>query len=514
MAFRASRKSRAERIRAREERARAGAARGAGAAGAAAPPPSSSLPSTPPPVALLALSGGYHGDTLGAMDATEPSVFNGEAQTPWYSGRGLFLEPPTCGMEAGGEWRVRWLESEEESDSVPSVLSSLEGGEGGGDEDLERSKGRVVDEVGRGGLAALFSSERLRGGSDGSDGSGGAGAGGGSGGGGGPGLPLRARYKRHILRRIEQFEALPSSSSHSSPPPIIGALLFEPCLQGAGGMRLVDPAFQLALCDAARELGVPVVADEVFSGLWRLGAASGCELLGVAPDVACFAKLLTGGTVPLAATLATAATFEAFAAGGKAGALLHGHSYSAHAVGCAAACESLAMLSDPRLNPSVCSPPRPSSARSSSSSSPRSPCPSPSSSSSSRCVSDPECAAGGRGCGRLLPLWDQGLLERIAGHGRVRRAHAIGTVLAVELRDEPRRGEIEGKGGGKGGEKPGEKQKGNYTATASALVAASLRRRGVYARPLGDVVYLMITPVSAVGVGAGLQRVLLEALDE
>ena len=456
------------------------------------------------------------------MDATEPSVFNGEAQTPWYTGRGLFLEPPTCGMEAGGEWRVRWLESGEGEppSSPPSPPPS-----GCDDGDVSRSKGRVVDEVGRGGLAALFSRKRLRGGGGSGGGGGAVGGGGGAGSGGCEGL--RARYKRHILRRIEAFEALPppppaSASSPAPPPPIIGALLFEPCLQGAGGMRLVDPAFQLALCDAARDLGIPVVADEVFSGLWRLGAVSGCELLGVEPDVACFAKLLTGGTVPLAATLATERVFEAFAEGGKAGALLHGHSYSAHAVGCAAACESLRMLSDPRLNPSVCSPPPPpplpgKEGAGASCSSPPSTSPSSSSSSSSSspsssssCVSDPKCAAGGPGCGRLLPLWDQELLERLAGHGRVRRAHAIGTVLAVELRD--REG---GREGGRGGSEQGpEKKKGSYTATASALVAASLRRKGVYARPLGDVVYLMITPVSAVGVGRGLQRVLLEALDE
>jgi hypothetical protein len=88
-------------------------------------------------------------------------------------------------------------------------------------------------------------------------------------------------------------------------------------------------------------------------------------------------------------------------------------------------------------------------------------------------------------------------------------------VLAVELREQRRRKkgekaaegreeEKEGSGGGGGG----------YTAKASALVAASLRRRGVYARPLGDVVYLMVTPVSAAGVGRGLQGALLEALDD
>ena len=493
MAFRASRESRAERIRAREEKARAlsSSSSSSTSSSASAPPP---IP-PPPQVVLLALSGGYHGDTLGAMDATEPSVFNGEGQTPWYRGRGLFLEPPTCGMEAGGCWRVRWLDEEEEEWETAAAAAAALGDDDDEEEDLSRSKGRVVDDVGKGGLAALFSrEERLREGS-------------------GP----RERYRKHILRRIEAFESSPppsNAAAPSPPPPIIGALLFEPCLQGAGGMRLVDPAFQLALCDAARELRIPVVADEVFSGLWRLGAASGCELLGVEPDVACYAKLLTGGTVPLAATLATERVFEAFAEGGKAGALLHGHSYSAHAVGCAAACESLRMLSDPALNPSVCSPASSSCSCCSSVSSSSSSCVSSSSSSSAAAATPEECAPrGGRGCGRLVPLWDQALLERLAAHGRVRRAHAIGTVLAVELRERREEGEKEGgKEGGK--EEPEMKTKGSYTATASALVAASLRRRGVYARPLGDVVYLMVTPVSAAGVGRGLQAVLLEVLDE
>jgi bifunctional dethiobiotin synthetase / adenosylmethionine---8-amino-7-oxononanoate aminotransferase len=57
------------------------------------------------PLHVLALQNGYHGDTLGAMDCAEQSVFN-VGQTPWYQPRGLFLEPPTCGLERGA-WQVR-----------------------------------------------------------------------------------------------------------------------------------------------------------------------------------------------------------------------------------------------------------------------------------------------------------------------------------------------------------------------------------------------------------------------
>lgn len=61
-----------------------------------------------------------------------------------------------------------------------------------------------------------------------------------------------------------------------------------------------------------RERGIPVIFDEVFTGCWRLGAPSAASLLGVSPDIACFAKLLTGGVVPLSVTLASEAIFDAF----------------------------------------------------------------------------------------------------------------------------------------------------------------------------------------------------------
>lgn len=105
-------------------------------------------------------------------------------------------------------------------------------------------------------------------------------------------------------------------------------------MQGAGGMNFVDPLFQTLLAAACRARGIPVIADEVFSGLWRLGHASASAALGMQPDIACYAKLLTAGTVPLSATLASEAVFKAFEGDTKAEALLHGHSYTAHPAGC------------------------------------------------------------------------------------------------------------------------------------------------------------------------------------
>jgi dethiobiotin synthetase/adenosylmethionine--8-amino-7-oxononanoate aminotransferase len=99
-------------------------------------------------------------------------------------------------------------------------------------------------------------------------------------------------------------------------------------------MIFVDPLFQRVLIDAARARGLAVIFDEVFAGLWRLGLRSAAPLLGAHPDVAVYAKTLTGGLVPLAVTLASEDVFRAFEGTSKSEALLHGHSYTAYAVGC------------------------------------------------------------------------------------------------------------------------------------------------------------------------------------
>ena len=65
-------------------------------------------------------------------------------------------------------------------------------------------------------------------------------------------------------------------------------------VQGAGGMVMIDPAFQRAMAQHCQEHNIPVILDEVFSGIWRLGHLSAAQMLGIKPDIACYAKLLTG----------------------------------------------------------------------------------------------------------------------------------------------------------------------------------------------------------------------------
>lgn len=124
----------------------------------------------------------------------------------------------------------------------------------------------------------------------------------------------------------------------------LAALVVEPLVQGAGGMRMHPPRFLQGLRQLCTQHGVLLIADEVMTGFGRTGALFACQLAGVAPDLLCVSKALTGGIMPLAATLATQRIFDAFLGDTAAVAFLHGHSFTGHPPACAAALASLALL--------------------------------------------------------------------------------------------------------------------------------------------------------------------------
>jgi adenosylmethionine-8-amino-7-oxononanoate aminotransferase len=117
----------------------------------------------------------------------------------------------------------------------------------------------------------------------------------------------------------------------------VAAVILEPLVQGAGGMRMHAPAELRAITDVAREHGVFFIADEVMTGGGRTGSLWACQQAGVAPDLVCAAKALTGGTMPLAATLASPAVVAAFDTADRERTFFHGHSYTAHPLACAVA---------------------------------------------------------------------------------------------------------------------------------------------------------------------------------
>ena len=243
----------------------------------------------PADVHVLGLKGSYHGDTMGVMDCSEPSTFNRKVE--WYRGRGFWLDFPQVSM-AQGVWQVRSEQGTEQFDSLADIF------------DLQ---------------------QRLQ-----SD--------------------TAAQYRSAIHRTIREQTQKGTK---------FGALLLEPIILGAGGMFFCDPLFQRCLVDVVRDhpslfhpgtatahgptnwSGLPVIFDEVFTGLYRLGRSSAASFLDVHPDIVVNAKLLTGGLVPLCTTVASQEIFDAFASADKSDALLHGHSYTAHAVGCQVGVEAL-----------------------------------------------------------------------------------------------------------------------------------------------------------------------------
>ncbi len=121
----------------------------------------------------------------------------------------------------------------------------------------------------------------------------------------------------------------------------VAALIVEPLVQAAGGMRVYTPRAlkeMRRLCDAS---GTLLIADEVMTGFGRTGAMFASQLAGVRPDLVCLAKGLTGGFLPLAVTACTEEIYERFASDDRGKTFFHGHSYTANPLGCAAAIASL-----------------------------------------------------------------------------------------------------------------------------------------------------------------------------
>ncbi|CAD6890106.1 unnamed protein product [Tilletia controversa] len=427
--------------------------------------------------AVLGLRGSYHGDTIGAMDASDPSVYN--ARVPWYTGKGAWIGAPVVRFKDG----VAAVEAdidvgaEQEWDSIVDAL--------GPSSSAVSLSSSVAWRREYGSLSDVYDlSHRLT-----SD-------------------PLVGIYRRHLqtlLRQVAEQHAVVGPGGKGDGYRF-SALVLEPIILGAGGMRFVDPLFQRVLVDVVREdgeelfgswddfprlgasggrkspgassrkegdwRGLPVVFDEVFTGLYRLGQLSPSRsLLGVNPDILVLAKILTGGLVPMSVTLASSSIFETFTFPGstKVDALLHGHSYTAHAVGCEVAQETLGILS--RMDGEGAweasrkewqTPSQPSH------------------------LADGE-ARQGTNVGQSSPIWSfwsADAVDKLSRSARVRSVMTLGTVLVVELVDE----------------------NGGYASSAATDILRTLRTQPVkdiigstteadhfriHARPLGNVLYFM-----------------------
>ncbi|CAH0518492.1 unnamed protein product [Peronospora belbahrii] len=316
----------------------------------------------------LAQANCYHGDTLGVMNVAEKSLFN-EKQHPWYRPEGIFLKVPTMALRDGAY--------------VMSIDPEIAGN--------KLTEERLTS------LNAAFDVSRNQ-------------------------SSLAKMYRKYVAHMIDSTEENNVR---------VGSALIEPVLMGSGGMFLVDPLYQRMLVQECRARKIPVIYDEVFSGWWRLGVESARDLLGIDPDIACYAKLLTGGVVPMAATLASEEVFQAFYADSKGEALLHGHSFTAYPIGCAAAVTALDMY---------------------------------------QIFND----ASGPIKDATRVYWNVDVLTDLSTKRYIKRTFAIGTVACVELASE----------------------NAGYASTEAAELIQALRQNGIYARALGNVLYMMCSPLT------------------
>ena len=127
----------------------------------------------------------------------------------------------------------------------------------------------------------------------------------------------------------------------------LAAWVLEPRVQGAAGMIMHPHGYAKRTSAAARQVGARVFFDEVLTGFGRTGSPLASHAEGVMPDVLALAKGLTGGYLPLAATLTTEEIFQSFS-GGPERTFYHGHSYTANPLGCAAASANLGLLQNPK----------------------------------------------------------------------------------------------------------------------------------------------------------------------
>ncbi|THY01118.1 PLP-dependent transferase [Aureobasidium pullulans] len=365
-------------------------------------------------VLILGLKGSYHGDTIGTMDLSEPSTYNKKVE--WYSGRGHWFDFPLVKMQQG-KWIVEPPAGMEEEFGPTRSFSSLD--------EVFALSGRKAD---------------------------------------------ADRYEAYIKTSLEALTAEGKK---------FGALIMEPVILGAGGMLFSDPLFQHILVKVTREQcpelygnaeatpdselgwkGVPVVFDEVFTGLYRLGRFSSSSFVDVQPDISVHAKLLTGGLLPLCTTLASESIFEAFLSPEKSDALLHGHSYTAHAVGCDIAKYSLKAMQEMDEGSTWTS------------------------------FKSAWKQEEGDAKQNLWSMWSQDFVRELSLRSNVESVFALGSVLAISLKDPAGSG---------------------YTSTAATglrdtLLHDSSEENAIHSRVLGNVLYLMASMTTTPETIASIQR--------
>lgn len=154
---------------------------------------------------------------------------------------------------------------------------------------------------------------------------------------------------QHVVAIPEAKETVRAIDTLLSADKTIAAILIEPLIQGAGGMRMHSAAVLKSLRRLCDTHGVLLIFDEIFTGFGRTGEMFAANRAGVVPDILCLGKALTGGITPLAATVASEKVYAPFHSGNPDHALMHGPTFTGHAIGCAVANAGLDLFEDGRL---------------------------------------------------------------------------------------------------------------------------------------------------------------------
>jgi adenosylmethionine-8-amino-7-oxononanoate aminotransferase len=153
--------------------------------------------------------------------------------------------------------------------------------------------------------------------------------------------PVGLKRESCHIECAQQLETLLAGRSDQ-----IAAVIVEPLLQAAGGMIVHPVEFLQKVRKLCGEHGVLLIADEVLTGFGRTGKMFACDLAGIAPDVMCLSKGITGGFMAMGVTLCTEQIAAAFHSENRAHTFYHGHSYTGNALACAAANASLQIFAD------------------------------------------------------------------------------------------------------------------------------------------------------------------------